>query len=245
MLKVRIKIKLKIVNEKEEKIKKIIKIERYNGKFSLFKTNFDGKIKDRLNFLKEKVFKSMFEIRNIFKTLFFNKLGLPQNDKKIFNVLKTKKSRENIQFEDDNQEPHKNNERKKNYKEFFEYKNNSSSSENSENNSDQEDLCKKLDDTDINKEIFNEVFPPRFVTLNQYKECESELFEDEIFPLENYSKNLNLTTKDSNLKDNVNKDIQINNVYANLEIEKISEIFEEIKKYNKDFVDQKEFSLGN
>jgi hypothetical protein len=162
----------KIVNldcsDKKKQEDSMNKISKYFGRFSIFKPNFEGKIRNRLTFLKEKVKKNVFEIKSLIQSLYFHRFTLPGNGSKkaIFNILKTKKQRE--LGEPVEEKTFQDEQAGKDYEEFFNYKYNSNSS--SENNSDKED---QPVEKNKKKDIFKEVFSPQFVSLNEYNDFDA------------------------------------------------------------------------
>jgi len=122
--------------------------------------------------------------------------------KKYFNILKTKKSRDN--FEDDDEEEVKENNNKhyntntNNINKFFNYKHNSSESNDSSSGDqfEQEELCDRFSLASLNSKSFKRAFTTSFVSLNQHKEEDLEsLTISEDKSINTYNNNIYITER--------------------------------------------------
>ena len=213
----------------------------------------ENKIRSRLNFLKEKVIKNVDEIRRLAQILFTQKIaGLPASDsdkKKYFHILKTKKQREVNSKEDENylgeSKLYSNDRHSDDYEQFFDYKqcsSDSNESENSETLSENEELCDKFSQTTINPISFRKAFSTNFLSLNQFKDedTESDLTSKEKqMSKMSFTENIESISKKSITKENISsEEINISMIqkdlllFNNNEMNSFNCIFNELNELN-------------
>jgi transposase-like protein len=186
------------------------------------------------------------EIKKLAKILLLSRLSsnlLTTGKPKYFNILKVKKIRENSLSQEDIYNQNQSDalglyksESKNNFENFFNYNFSSESDSDSiedntqSNHMIQEDL------------VFNKVFNPGFVSVNQFKEDDEEFIDlsNNItnFPSSNQVQNhlKNQYMKSSlginDKTDNYSSDLKAS-IFTEDEIQEISQIYEEIKQLNK------------
>jgi transposase-like protein len=186
------------------------------------------------------------EIKKLAKILLLSRLSsnlLPTGKPKYFNILKVKKIRENSLSQEDNYNQNYSdslglckNESKNDFENFFNY--------NFSSESDSDSLDDVTQSNHINQEdlVFNSVFNPKFVSVNQFKEDDEEFIDLSNnmmnFPssnqVQNYFTNQSLRSFSSlnDKTDNSRSDLKPS-IFTEDEIKEISQIYEEIKQLNK------------
>ena len=226
-------------------------VKKYYEKFNNFSGDLDEKVKSRMGFLKEKILRNVDEVKKLAKILLTQRLTsnlLPSNKTKYFNILKMKKIRDETHCGSDvNQcqnltesiDPVKK-DQFNNYENFFNYEHSSESEKDSQNGN----FTIKTENNE--DEIFKQVFNPKFVSINQFKEDEEEDFVDlsnlnctnnynvhinhntQPFPEKSPSTNMNNSTITNNCHNNDLK----NSIFTDEEVKEFSNIFNELKDLN-------------
>lgn len=181
--------------------------------------NDEERIRNRMGFLKEKIMRNVEEVKRLAQVLLSSSIKanfLKSRKPKYFNILKTKKIRENSPKEQEKCFQNKiqkidtdikdSNCTSINFDHIFNYEFSSHSEKDSLN----EGIISHYSHKEDEDEIFNSVFDPKFISINQFKE-EDEEFIDLSCNITNNKKNFqnkNLSNisekKDSNLANPIN-----------------------------------------
>ena len=135
-------------------------------------------MKNRMQFLKEKMKRNIEEVKNLAKLLLsyniFSKNRIPSLKTKYFNILKVKKIREDSHFEKVCKSKNDtidsgNNEFQNEYDNFLHY--------NCPSDSENDSIGEDMKSNHKENEIFNSVFNTKFVSLNQSREEDEEFID--------------------------------------------------------------------
>jgi hypothetical protein len=195
-----------IQNETDDQFKAYLK-----SRFNSFKSNFEGKVKNRLGFLRHKICRYISEINSLIKNLYLHNFNNSPK-KQYFNILKVKKLREAPKFVNHNLKCD-------NFEEFFNegYDSNLNLSKYSEIGQEPNKFI-----------LFSDVFPQSSAHQLNFE------YEEEGGLNILAGENIHMTSQKYAINSQENGSLPKEKFFSDSEIKNISYVFEEISKINSD-----------